>query len=247
MVLVAGTGGAADEWMSVADPDDPSVLAISDESVFEELAATARVCAYDRPGTTLIAGVPDRSTTVAQPTTARQDVADLTALLTAAGEHGPYVIVGASWGGLIAQLFARTHHEQTQGIVLLDAASAYLEETFTPEQWSGWMAAIAAAHDNEPGAESPDYPPSIDELKTAGAMPGVPAVVLSSDHPWDLAVTPGESTWPAWTRAQQLLAASLDAEHITDTDSGHGLAVEQPALVASAIRRVVDRAGQKAP
>ncbi|HET8927029.1 MAG TPA: alpha/beta hydrolase [Microbacterium sp.] len=243
VVLISGTGGAADEWMSIIDPGDPSVLVPSDQSVFDELARTGRVCAYDRPGTTLISGSPDRSTPVAQPTTAAQDVADLTALLTAAGEQGPYVIVGASWGGLIAQLFARAHPEQTHGIALLDAASAYLQQTLTPAQWTAWMEVISAAHEKDPAAESPDYPPSIVELDAAGAMPRVPTVVISSDSGWDLGVTPGQSTWPAWTEAQRLLAESLGAEHIADTDSGHGLAVEQPALVAAAIQRIVERAG----
>lgn len=243
VVLISGTGGAADEWMSVVDPGDPTAQTLSEKSVFDELARTGRVCAYDRPGTTLITGAPDRSTAVEQPTTAAQDVADLTALLDAAGEPGPYVVVGASWGGLIAQLFAREHPETTHGIVLLDAASAFLEQTLTPAQWSAWMDMIAAAHEQNPGAESPDYPPSLAELDAAGAMPRIPAVVVSSDSGWDLGVTPGQSTWAAWTEAQRLLAASLGAEHITDTHSGHGLAVEQPALVTAAIQGVVDRAG----
>ena len=243
VVLISGTGGAADEWMSVVDPADPSALVLSDQSVFDQLARTGRVCAYDRPGTTLISGEPDRSTPVAQPTTAGQDVADLWALLTTAGEQGPYVVVGASWGGAIAQVYARTLPEQTRGIVLLDAASTYLTETLTAEQWTAWIEVIAAAHDSNPGAESPDYPASIQELETLGSMPPIPAVVLSSDHPWDLGVTPGKSTWPDWTEAQRLLAESLDAEHVTDTDSGHGLAVEQPALVVAAIQQVVDLGG----
>lgn len=243
IVLVSGTGGAADEWMSIVDPSDPTMQVLSDQSVFDELARTGRVCAYDRPGTTLITGAPDRSTAVPQPTTAEQDVAHLTALLDAAGESEPYVIVGASWGGLIAQLFARVDPEQTHGIVLLDSASAYLQETLTPAQWSAWMAVIAAAHEQNPGAESPDYPQSLAELDASGAMPRIPAVVISSDSGWDLGVTPGQSTWPAWTEAQRLLAASLGAEHITDTHSGHGLAVEHPALVTAAIQDVVEQAG----
>ena len=243
VVLISGTGGAADEWMSVVDASDPSTQVLSEQSVFDQLARTGRVCAYDRPGTTLISGEPDRSTPVAQPTTAGQDVADLTALLTAAGEPGPYVLVGASWGGAIAQVFARTLPEQSHGIVLLDAASTFLTETLTPEQWAAWVDLIAAAHGADPAAESPDYPASIDELEAIGAMPRIPAIVLSSDHPWDLGVTPGRSTWSSWTEAQRLLADSLGAEHITDTDSGHGLAVEQPALVAAAIQRVVEFGG----
>ncbi|WP_030767511.1 MULTISPECIES: hypothetical protein [unclassified Streptomyces] len=38
------------------------------------------------------------------------------------------------------------------------------------------------------------------------------------------------------------LAEELRARHVTDTDSGHGIAVERPGLVARAIRDVVERA-----
>ena len=43
-----------------------------------------------------------------QPATAGDAVADLHALLTAAGEAKPYVLVGHSYGGLIVRLYAST-------------------------------------------------------------------------------------------------------------------------------------------
>lgn len=241
VVLISGTGGGADEWTSVADSADPAAPATASPlSVFDTVARTTRVCAYDRPGTTLFSGAMTPSTLVAQPTTARQGVNDLEALLTAGDEPGPFVLVGASWGGMIAQLFARTHPKQASGIVLVDSASAFLKSTFTSAQWAAWMASIASAP-TAPGAEVPVYEPSLTELQSAGGMPHIPAVVLSSDQPWDLRVTPGESTWPAWLAAQDALARSLHATHVSKTDSGHGIAVEQPTLVADAIRNIVER------
>ena len=40
--------------------------------------------------------------------------------------------------------------------------------------------------------------------------------------------------------AHNRLAAQLGAKHITDTNSGHHIHVEQPQLVTDAIREVVD-------
>jgi pimeloyl-ACP methyl ester carboxylesterase len=96
-VLISGTGGAADELMVAVDPDDPQAAPrLSDRSVFDQVARVTRVCAYDRPGTSTSDGALSPSTTVAQPTSALTGVRDLDEVLTATGETGPYVLVGAS-------------------------------------------------------------------------------------------------------------------------------------------------------
>lgn len=232
VVFVSGTRGAADEWQTLL-PDVAEGVA----STFDAVAAETRACAYDRPGTLRDDGSPTDSTAVAQPTTAREGADDLHAVLRAAGEDGPYVVVGLSLGGMIAQQFARAYAADVHGLVLLDSASEYLQSTFTPAQWNAWMKAIAASGDGV--AETPDYEASIDELRATPALARTPVVVISSDQPWDLQVTPGASTWQGWLEAQELLADALDAEHISDTSSGHGLPAEQPELVTNAILDVV--------
>ncbi|MBS1907564.1 MAG: alpha/beta fold hydrolase, partial [Actinobacteria bacterium] len=165
-------------------------------------------------------------------------------LLSAAGESAPFVLVGASWGGMIAQLYARTHPEQVTGMVLVDSASTWLAQTLTTAQWSAWMATIAAARPDTT-AESPAYEPTLQEFAAAGPIHEVPTIVLSSDQPWDLGVTPGHTTWNAWLAAQDDLARQWRATHISETHSGHGIQVEQPALVVSALRDVLARARGK--
>ncbi|MEG3627489.1 alpha/beta fold hydrolase [Streptomyces poriticola] len=244
VVLVSGTGGAADEWTHVVGPAREPSLTPSGSAVFPTVAAHTRVCAYDRPGTTRVDDSPTPSTPVGQPTTAAQGVADLRAVLAAAGERGPYVLVGASWGAMITTLFARTDAARVAGLVTLDGASQYLRDTLTPAQWSDWMAKVAAA-DPTARLDTPDYPASVDQLRAAPApRQGLPATVLTADHPWDLRVGDTGSTWPAWLAAQNRLAAELQARHITDTDSGHGIAVEQPRLTSNAVLDVVGRAGR---
>jgi pimeloyl-ACP methyl ester carboxylesterase len=233
VLFVSGTRGAADEWSTLLPDAAPGTL-----STFDAVSQNTRACAYDRPGTFLDSGAPTTSTPVAQPTTATRSADDLHALMAAADQNGPYVVVGLSWGGMIAQQFARTYDDEVVGLVLLDSASEYLQTTFTPEQWAAWMAVVANSVD-EAGSEVPSYEPSIAELRATPTLPAMPTVVVSSDQPWDLQVTPGASTWPGWVAAQAELARSLDAMHITQTDSGHGLPVEQPALVTEAILEVV--------
>ncbi|MFB6617535.1 alpha/beta fold hydrolase [Streptomyces sp. NPDC056367] len=244
VVLVSGTGGAADEWTHVAVPGAPAgTLKPSESAVLPRVARYTRVCAYDRPGTVRADETPTTSTPVMQPTSARDGADDLRAVLAAAGERGPYVLVGASWGAMITELLARTDAREVAGLVTVDGASPHLRATLTPEQWSDWMRVIGARPKGK-GPEVPDYPAAIGEIRAAPPLPkaAVPAVVLTSDHPWDLKVGRTGSTWPAWLAAQGRLAAELHARHVIRTDSGHGIAVEQPALVSQAIREVVDGA-----
>jgi pimeloyl-ACP methyl ester carboxylesterase len=110
VVLVAGLRASAEDWSIVDKPTS---------AVFPEAAKFTRVCAYDRPGTP-VGEKPSRSDPVRQPTTARDAVAYLPALLRAASEAGPYVLVGYSYGGLVVRLFASTYPEDVSGLVLVE-------------------------------------------------------------------------------------------------------------------------------
>ena len=112
-------------------------------SVFDGVAAFTRVCAYHRPGT--IAGSQrSRSDRAPMPRSAADIVADLRALLAAAGVHPPYVLVGHSFGGLVVRLFVSTvPQDEVVGLVLVDAAQEEfcmkLKALMTPEQWEGMI------------------------------------------------------------------------------------------------------------
>ncbi len=234
VVLVSGFRGAHDDWTSVLDAaGEPRP---SGAAVFPQVAGFTRVCAYDRPGTTMLGGTPTVSTPVTQPTTAQDGARDLHALLAAGGPAGPYVLVAHSWGGLIAHSFATTYPDDVAGLVLVDAGSELLQSALTPAQWSTF--ATAAARPGEPASlEAADYERSVAAIRAAAPVPPVPAVVLTSDHPFDFGA--GEGTWPAWLLAQARLATTLHATHLTETGSGHFIHGERPELVVDAVRGVV--------
>ncbi len=81
--------------------------------VMPVVAARTRVLAYDRAGI----GASDPMS----PLTLQAQMDDLTAVLRQAG-HGPCVVVGHSWGGLLAQLVALDHPDLVAGLVLVDPA-----------------------------------------------------------------------------------------------------------------------------
>ena len=82
-----------------------------------EVSAHVRALSYDRAGY----GGSDLD---AQPRTLERIVDDLTALLDAAGETSPVVLVGHSWGGPIIRLFADRHPSRVAGLVFVDASLA---------------------------------------------------------------------------------------------------------------------------
>jgi len=244
VVLVSGFRGSHDDWTNVINPDDSAgAPKPSGSAVFPEVGSFTRVCAYDRPGTTYMDGTPTASTSVPQPTTAQEGAADLHALLTAAEEPGPYVLVAHSWGGLNGYLFASDYPDDVSGLVLVDPGSEFLQTELTPEQWAKFVQGAKELGEPEE-LEAADYQPSVDALRAAPPVGTIPAVVLTSDKPFDFGA--GDGTWPAWLAAQDRLAKLLGAKHITDTNSGHYIAGEQPQLVIDAIRQVVDAAKDNA-
>jgi pimeloyl-ACP methyl ester carboxylesterase len=98
------------------------------------LARSARVCAYDRAGFGWSAAVPEGQGAAAT-------VAALRSLLVAAGEPGPYLLVGHSLGGVYARLFAQRYPEAVAGLVLLDASHEEMVSRLPPD----WQAQVVAA------------------------------------------------------------------------------------------------------
>src|SRR5215210_5652908 len=83
--------------------------------VQQQLAKSTRVCAYDRAGM-------GWSETGPEPRDAKQISSELHALLKGAGTEGPYVLVGHSYGGLYARMYAARYPNQVSGVVLVDSS-----------------------------------------------------------------------------------------------------------------------------
>jgi pimeloyl-ACP methyl ester carboxylesterase len=97
VVLEAGVGADTHSWQDVQP----------------EVGRGTRTCAYDRAGT---------GNSVAPPgmRDARDEIADLRQLLAHARIEPPYVLVGHSYGAVLARVFAHLYPTETAGLVLID-------------------------------------------------------------------------------------------------------------------------------
>jgi len=100
------------------------------------IAARTRTCSYDRAGV----GFSDAGN---RPGSSGHIVEDLRRLLAQAGISPPYLLVGHSYGGMNARLFAHRHPADVAGLVLVDSSHEEQFEGFrkldpgglSPEEW----------------------------------------------------------------------------------------------------------------
>jgi pimeloyl-ACP methyl ester carboxylesterase len=99
VILVAGGGAYAIDWALVQP----------------KIAETARVCSYDRAGLGWSDPGPADETV-------EETVSDLHTLLDAAGEKGPYVLAGASIGGIYIQAYQYAFPKDVAALVFTNSS-----------------------------------------------------------------------------------------------------------------------------
>jgi pimeloyl-ACP methyl ester carboxylesterase len=219
VVLEAGSGSDSATWAAVQD----------------ELAATTRTCAYDRTG---------RGRSDPRPTHTLADAAaDLRALLAAAGETGPFVIVGHSLGGAYGRVFASGYRSEVAGLVLVDAFEPDLQEDWVQPllgplrgEYEGALDALRAQVSAVDGL---DWPASERQLR-ASSVAGLPVEVLVAPrHEPRLDEATNAAIADAWRAAHASLSPGLVVE-TTAWGAGHNVQIDRPDLVIAAVRRLVD-------
>ena len=209
VVLDAGLGNTSATWAQV----EPAV------------AGFTRVCTYDRANL----GRSDRGPV---PRTSQTIVDELQALLRAAGEPGPYVLVGWSFGAFNMQLFARQDGARAViGMVMVDG---------TPAQWIEVSDRVGLPVPTPQQIPEPvDLRSSAVEVLSAPPFPDIPLVVLSRGIP--VFADPGlERTWQDLQVAHSQL--SPRGELVIAEGAGHRIHTQRPDLVIDAIRQVVEAA-----
>ncbi len=207
------------------------------DSVAPHLASFTSVIRYSRAGY-------GESEAGPEPRTPERAVAELRALLDEIGGEGPFILVGHSLGALYARLFTVTYPDAVVGLVLVDGSR---ERQFKvlwelePEWQPSWedvreVSSNAYSEAIEIGQVFERGEP------VASGLPDIPMAILTS-------TALGEFDWPGSTPEGARRLRSLDTDlfsrtstgvHVVTERSGHYIHQDEPMLVVSAIRHVVD-------
>ena len=220
------------------------------------VAATTRVCSYDRAG----AGASDPGPL---PRDGAAIAADLDAALTAAGIGGPLVVVGHSAGGLYARLFAARRARDVVGLVLVEPSGEHQDRRLGAAGGTAGLlartracAAAAAVHalpsrnpalaKCDAGKAAATYAAEASEL---GTLMGATSDAVDRLPPARLPVIVLSAAGgaPAWIALHAEQAARYGGEHRLVERSGHLMPKDRPDAVAQAIGEIVDRARATAP
>ena len=239
-------------FLSCVGHGEPTVVLVggltSDWTDVQRLVSdTTRVCSYDKPNV-----LGSRSDHAPTPRDAAGMADELAALLDTAAVPAPYVVVGHSNGGMVAQLFAATHPDQIAGIVLVDSATedqdlraAELVRSQLPSaEAEAMIAAMIAMPPRLIDPEQFDHTTSREQLRasrTTTPLPTVPITVLVHGLPLDnIPPDLAELYEPIWQDMQRQLAAIVpDVTYQVVAGTGHDIHHQRPDIVADAINGIV--------
>jgi pimeloyl-ACP methyl ester carboxylesterase len=225
VVLEAGFGGDTFQWQDVQP----------------QLGRTTRTCAYDRAGF---------GRSIARPGVhhARDEVDDLRRLLDGAKIEPPYVLVGHSYGGVLARVFAHLHPTETAGLVLIDTMGrdgrrrqlAIWPNSQAPEIRRELATTVIDGVDLAAGEALAG------QVRTLGDMP---LAIIAAGREDNFPRTParlGRALNRLWDRMQDELAGLSDnSVHVVALSSNHDVPSShsgQPSVVIGAVQAVVDAA-----
>ena len=185
-----------------------------------------RICSYERRNT-------GRSETVAGTQSPQDVVADVDGVLADLGEHGPFVLLGASFGGLVAGAYAVAHPDRVAGVLLLDAS---LPDDYVIDERHGFDGMCSKANRHADAWESLE---KLDNCRLAkwaydrrAREPDVPLIYLAAQDPSDRGDVADDPLRKAFVRGWSPgIWTAVGAPHWMDEAA--------PALVVHNLDRVI--------
>jgi pimeloyl-ACP methyl ester carboxylesterase len=226
VIFESGFGTGLNAWRKVA-PD---------------VAKTARTVVYSRAGH----GTSDPRP---EPRTILESSVELDQLVASAHLAPPFILVGHSYGGLLARAFAVRHPDWVAGMVLVDPA----DERFNPalrrldakralDDDQQFAAIVPAKFKPELALLQPVLDAGVLPAPLDGKLPDVPVVILTSVQQAEKPMFFLESVEAVAIKRDlhaDFLRRFSDGSQVLTMKSGHNIQLEEPELVVAAVNKVI--------
>ncbi|NQF16305.1 alpha/beta hydrolase [Brevibacillus sp. HB1.3] len=216
VIFLAGMGDSGETWKIVQD----------------RISQEASTLSYDR------AGIGRSPAAAVVPRTCRDLVEELYDLLREIEVETPCILVGHSFGGLVARLFTSLYPQLVSGLVLVDAAPEYKELAYEKVLPDNLIAANREYYENPMrNSEKIDKIRSYQEIVDSYRQSNIPVSIITRGLPdvWD-------EEWPneEILAIEQHLQAdfkrlSTSSKQRMATRSGHYIHHDEPEMVMEEI------------
>ncbi|QDG75595.1 alpha/beta fold hydrolase [Labrenzia sp. PHM005] len=216
VVLINGAGGPLSAW-------DPIVERLSDEF---------QILAYNRAGI-------GKTAKASKPQTAEYGAVQLKELIGTIGLKHPLHLAGHSFGGLIANMFARKNPGQVASVTFLEAGTVEDLEFSTAQKPGLLQRVLDTLWKPDPLSERATASQTLQEFRAISPFPQIPVSVVT-----------GGKSLPSWLAGKAALEIRAEGQkklvelghpgkQIIAQKSGHFPQMTEPDVVASAISELV--------
>lgn len=201
------------------------------DNIISELVKLANVFVYDRPGLGKSEKSPIQRTSLNM-------VKELSEILIKLKIKPPYVLVGHSFGGVNARLFAAQFPNDVAGLVLIDSTPEDYKERLLPTMSKEFQEAYNKSFIYEGTYD--EFMESLNQLKKSQRHFDIPLIILSAGKKAHYS----KESQELWNEMQkELLAISKKSELIIAKNSAHYIHNYEPLIVVDAVKRLVNNFG----
>ena len=195
-------------------------------AVLPEVAKRTRACVYDRAGL-------GSSDPIIRASTVANASKDLNFLIKNAHMDGPFVLVGAGYGAMVAQHFALRSRGAVTGLVLVQPMHEDALPADLGAQLDAAIACVAAAEQGKTGAACA-YPATGINGEIGPALAAAQAAQAANPAYWRARASELDSLG---TSASQMRSARKPFGDMPLAEVRHG----EPAAIVAAVMQVLDR------
>ena len=197
------------------------------DSVISELSLLTDVLIYDRAGL-------GKSESSSKPRTSREMIIELKELVKGTKIKLPFILVGHSFGGVNARLYATEYPNDVCGLILVDSTPEDYREKFLPTMEDEFQRAYNKQFVHEGNYD--EFMESLKQLKESRSKLNVPLIVLSAGKK----AYYSKESQQLWNEMQrELLEISTKGEFVIAENSAHYIQNDEPEVVVNAVKRLL--------